>query len=198
MPPVNRHVQRSERTRTELLAAARALFAERGYAAVPIEAVVRAAGVTRGALYHQFTGGKEELFRAVLEEVEEGLIARIATSVGAADDPVAGLHTAIGAALDAALDPEVVRLTLLDAPAVLGWQAWRELGERYGLGLVRATLAAAMDAGSLARASVDPLAQLLLAALEEAMLYVARAEDPQRARAEAGAALGRLVDGLRA
>ena len=199
MPSVNRHVQRSERTRTELVAAARALFAERGYAAVSTEAVVRAAGVTRGALYHQFPGGKEELFRAVLEQVETELMERLAATLGAgADDPLTGLHAGVTAALDAALDPAVVRVTLLDAPAVLGWQAWRELGDRYGLGLVRAGLAAAMDAGALTRAPVDPLAQLLLAALEEAMLYVARAEDPQRARTEAGAALARLVDGLRA
>jgi hypothetical protein len=80
---------------------------------------------------------------------------------------------------------------------VLGWSAWRELGDRYGLGLLRARLEAAMDAGALGRAPVDPLAQLLLAALEEAMLYVARAEDPRRARAEAGVALARIVDGLR-
>jgi AcrR family transcriptional regulator len=197
MPPVNRHVQRSERTRTELVAAARALFAAHGYAAVSTEAVVRAAGVTRGALYHQFAG-KEELFRAVLEQVEEGLVARIAAIVlEAPGDPLTALHAGLGAALDLALDPEVVRLTLLDAPAVLGWQAWRELGDRYALGLVRAGLAAAVEAGELAPGPVDPLAQLLLAALEEAMLVVARADDPARARAEAGTALARLLDGLR-
>ena len=196
MPSVNRHVQRSERTRTELVAAARALFAERGYAAVSTEAVVRAAGVTRGALYHQFTG-KEELFRAVLEQVEEELVERLGAVMRSAE-PLAGLHAGLAAALDAALDPGLVRLTLLDAPAVLGWQAWRELGDRYGLGLLRATLAAAIDAGALAPGPVDPLAQILLAALEEAMLHVARADDPERARAEAGAALGRLIDGLRA
>ena len=196
MHSVNRHVQRSERTRTELVAAARALFAERGYAAVSTEAVVRAAGVTRGALYHQFTG-KEELFRAVLEQVEEELVERLGAVMRSAE-PLAGLHAGLAAGLDAALDPGLVRLTLLDAPAVLGWQAWRELGDRYGLGLLRATLAAAIDAGALAPGPVDPLAQILLAALEEAMLHVARADDPERARAEAGAALGRLIDGLRA
>ncbi len=196
MHSVNRHVQRSERTRTELVAAARALFSERGYAAVSTEAVVRAAGVTRGALYHQFTGGKEELFRAVIEQVEAELVEGLA-AVMRAGEPLAGLHAGLAAALDAALVPEVVRLTLLDAPAVLGWSAWRELGDRYGLGLLRARLEAAMDAGALGRAPVDPLAQLLLAALEEAMLYVARADDRRRARAEAGAALARIVDGLR-
>lgn len=198
MPPVNRHTQRSERTRAQLVATARRLFAAHGYAEVSTEEVVRSAGVTRGALYHQFVG-KEELFRAVLEQVEDELTQRVATTVieTGATDPLAALHAGVGATLDASLDPEVVRFTNL-APAVLGWEAWRELGERYGLGLVRASLEAAMDAGALARAPIDPLAQILLAGLEEAMLYVARAQDPLQARAEAGDALGRLIDGLRA
>ncbi len=198
MSAVNRHTERSERTRAQLVAAARALFAAGGYSEVSTEEVVRSAGVTRGALYHQFAG-KRELFRAVLEQVEDELTQRIAATVleTGATDPFAALHAGVGATLDASLDPEVVRFTNL-APVVLGWEAWRELGERYGLGLVRASLQAAMDAGALARAPVDPLAQILLAALEEAMLYVARAQDPRRARTEAGDALGRLIDGLRA
>lgn len=113
-----------------------------------------------------------------------------------AQDPLAALHAGIGATLDASLDPEVVRFTNL-APAVIGWDAWRELGAQYGLGLVRASLQAAMDAEALNRAPIDPLAQILLAGLEEAMLYIARAPDPHAARAEAGEALGRLLDGLR-
>lgn len=199
MPPVNnKHVQRSERTRAELVAAARGLFSSRGYAAVSTEEVVREAGVTRGALYHQFTG-KEELFRAVLEQVEEEFTARIGAIVGdgAATDPLAALQAGVEATLDASLDPEIVRLTILDAPAVLGWEAWREVGARHGLGLVRAGLTAAMESQTVARGPVDPLAQVLLAALEEAMLYVARAEDPRAARAEAGDALRRLLAGLR-
>jgi AcrR family transcriptional regulator len=198
MPAVNRHTQRSERTRAQLVATARELFAARGYAEVSTEEVVRSAGVTRGALYHQFAG-KEELFRAVLEQVEDELTQRVAATVleAGATDAFAALHAGVGATLDAALDHEVVRFTNL-APTVLGWDAWRELGERYGLGLVRASLQAAMDAGALARAPTDPLAQILLAALEEAMLYVARATDPHGARTEAGEALGRLIDGLRA
>jgi AcrR family transcriptional regulator len=167
---------------------------------VPVEAIVRRAGVTRGALYHQFPGGKEELFAAVFEQVEAEVTAEIAGTLAqaAAADPLAALHAGIDVTLAAALDPEVVRVTILDAPAVLGWEAWRAATARYGLGLVRTALAAAMDAGSVARAPVDPLAQLLLAAVEEAVVYVARAADQMTAREEARAALRRLVDGLRA
>jgi len=196
----NKHVERSTQTRARLVDAGRELFAERGYAEVPVEEVVRRAGVTRGALYHQFPGGKVDLFAAVFDAVEEELMAGIAETLAdvGAEDPVAGLRAGVDATLALALDPKVVRLTILDAPAVLGWEAWRAAGERYGLGLVRAGLAAAMEAGAIARAPLDPLAQLLLAAVEEAIVYVARAEDPEAARKEAQGALHRLLDGLRA
>jgi AcrR family transcriptional regulator len=199
MSSTNKHMERSERTRAQLIAAARGLFAARGYASVPIEDIVRHTGVTRGALYHQFPGGKEELFAAVFEQTEQELtetIAQTLADAGAAGDPLEALHAGIDATLAAMLDPEVVRLTILDPPAVLGWEAWREAGARYGLGLVRAGLQAAMDAGSIVRAPLDPLAQVLLAALEEAVVYVARADDPAAAREDAEAAMHRLLDGL--
>ncbi len=194
----NKHVERSEQTRARLVAAARELFPERGYAGVPVEDIVRHAGVTRGALYHQFPGGKEDLFEAVFEQVEGELLEGIGQTLAEAgvEDPVAGLRAGIDATLALALDPRLVRLTILDAPAVLGWEAWRAAGERYGLGLVRAGLTAAMDAGAIARAPVDPLAQLLLAAVEEAVVYVARAEDKEAALEDARLALHRLLDGL--
>ena len=196
----NKHVERSERTRARLIDAARELFADRGYANVPIEEIVRTAGVTRGALYHQFPGGKEGLFAAVFDAVETEVMAGIAETLSESgvEDPLAGMLAGLDATLDIALDPKLVQLTILDAPAVLGWQAWREAGERYGLGLVRAGLTVAMDAGAIERAPVDPLAQLLLAAVEEAVVYVARAEDQEAARDEARAALHRLLDGLSA
>jgi AcrR family transcriptional regulator len=194
----NKHVERSQRTRAELIAAGRELFSDRGYAGVSVEDVVRRAGVTRGALYHQFPGGKEDLFAAVFDDVEEGVMAGISDTLATAgaDDLIAGIRAGIDATLALALDPKLVRLTILDAPGVLGWEAWRAAGERYGLGLVRAGLTAAMDAGEIPRAPVDPLAQLLLAAVEEAIVYVARAEDSEAALVEAKGALNRLIDGL--
>jgi AcrR family transcriptional regulator len=198
MHPPNKHVQRSERTRAALLAAARELFGRRGYGAVPVEEVVRRAGVTRGALYHQFPGGKEELFRAVFEEVEGELLQQVETAGAALGpaDPLSALRAGVDAALDASLDPAVARLTLLDAPAVLGWEAWRALGERYALGVVRDALEAAVEAGALAPVPVEPLAHALLAAIEESALWVARAEDGRAARAAAGEALEALLAGL--
>jgi AcrR family transcriptional regulator len=196
----NKHVERSERTRARLINAARELFSERGYANVPVEEIVQRAGVTRGALYHQFPGGKEDLFAAAFDAVEEDVMAGIAATLAeqGADDPLQGVRAGIDATLRLALDPKLVQLTILDAPAVLGWEAWRAAGERYGLGLVRAGLTAAMDAGAIARVPVDPMSQLLLAAVEEAILFIARADDERYALEEAREALNRLVDGLSA
>src|SRR5215472_9342458 len=130
-----RHDLRSQTTRRQLVRSARALFGARGYAGVGTEEIVRAAGVTRGALYHQFRD-KADLFAAVAEEVEAEIADRIAAgAAGAAADPLAGLRTGARLFLDACAEPDVERIILLDAPAVLGWEAWRDLAGRYGLGL---------------------------------------------------------------
>jgi AcrR family transcriptional regulator len=192
----NKQEQRSRATREALLSAARALFAERGYAAVGTEEIVRAAGVTRGALYHQFRD-KEQLFEAVFEQVEAETTQRIAESaVAAATDPLAALHAGSRAFLAVCAEPDVERITLLDAPAVLGWERWREIGFRHGLGLVLGVLQAGMDAGAIARQPLTPLAHVLLGALDEGALYVARAQNRATARAEVEEIVGRLIDGL--
>ena len=193
-----KHTERSEATRAALVAAARELFARHGYARVGTEEVVRAAGVTRGALYHQFRD-KEDLFLAVFEQVEREVTERIAERVIAegAQDPVGALLVGAEMFLDVCAQPEVQRIMLLDAPAVLGWERWREVGQRYGLGLVQAALQAAIDAGALEPQPARPLAHVLLGALDEAAMLVARADDPQAARAEMRDTLARLIEALR-
>jgi AcrR family transcriptional regulator len=193
----NRKADQSEATRAALIAAGRELFAERGYADVATEEIVQAAGVTRGALYHHFAG-KTELFAAVYEDVERQLVEQIATSaLAAASDPLAALHAGAQAFLDACEDPAVQRIALLDAPSVLGWERWREVGMRYGFGLVQNTVAAAMDAGLIERQPVVALAHLLLGAIDEGAMLIARADDGGSTRAEVGAAVARFLDALR-
>ena len=194
--------ERSAATRTALVAAARPLFAARGYANVGTEELVRAAGVTRGALYHQFAG-KEELFAAVFEQVEAEVAERIGRALGGAGpdaagpaDPMGGLRSGVAAWLDAVDDPEIQRIVLIDAPAVLGWDRWREVALRYAGGMVEAVLRAAMDAGQLAERPVEPLAHVLLGALDEAALYVAQADDRAAARAAVEDILGAMLAGL--
>ncbi len=188
-----KHDLRSEATRRLLVTAARALFGARGYAGVGTEEIVRAAGVTRGALYHQFRD-KADLFAAVAEEVEAEIAERIAAgAAGAAADPVGALRAGALLFLDACAEPEVERIILLDAPAVLGWEAWRDLAGRYGLGLVQLALQSAMDAGAIVPQPIVPLAHVLIGALDECALYVARAEDPPTAREECAAIFDRIL-----
>jgi len=190
--------ERSEATRRRLLRAARRLFAKRGYAGVGTEEIVRAAGVTRGALYHHFAG-KRELLEAVYEQIEAELTEEIAAgALAAGSDPVEALRAGAEMFLDHCMEPEVQRIVLLDAPAVLGWERWREIAGSYGLGLIEGALGGAIEAGAIRRQPVKPLAHALMGALDEVAMYVARAEDPVAARAEAGQTLAGLLDSLRA
>jgi AcrR family transcriptional regulator len=193
--PQSRMAERSEETREALIAAARELFAERGFAGVGTEEIVRAARMTRGALYHHFQG-KEDLFRAVYEQVERDLVEQLASTALAGVDPLQALHAGARAFLDACEDPAVQRITLIDAPSVLGWEQWREIGLRYGFGLVQATLEAAMDAELIERQPVRPLAHLLLGSLDEAAMLVARADDDGVTKREVADAIDRYIDSL--
>lgn len=193
----SRKAEQSAATRDALVAVARELFAERGYGDVPTEEIVRRAGVTRGALYHHFRD-KRDLFHAVVEQVEIELTQRIATESLAGKDPVEALQIGAQAFLDACREPAIQQILLADAPSVLGWSAWRELGSRYGLGVIEAALGAAMDAGLIARQPIKPLSHLLLGALDEAAMYVATADDAASARTEMGAILDRYLRALTA
>jgi AcrR family transcriptional regulator len=193
----NKQDLRSEATRQRLVAAARTMFAERGYAGVGTEEIAQAAGVTRGALYHQFRD-KTDLFAAVAETAQAEVAHRI-TGGAQADgpvDPMTALHAGVRRFLEACADPAVERILLLDGPAVLGWQAWRNLSDSYGLGLLQHGLQAAMDAGAISPQPVVPLAHVLIGALDECALYVARATDPAAAREQCTAVLAQLLDGL--
>jgi len=158
---------------------------------------VRAAGMTRGALYHQFTD-KTDLFAAVAEAVEADMTARIDTVVsGSGDsDPIALMKLGAATWLDACAEPEVHRILLIEAPAVLGWERWRDIGLRYGLGLVQSLVEYAISVGRIAAQPAEPLAHVLIGALDEAALYLARADDPARARSEVGAVMERLIQSL--
>ncbi len=187
---------RTEATRGALIAAARSLFTERGYDDVGTEEIVRAAGVTRGALYHHF-GGKAELLDAVYMQLEAESTERVARIVLGSniESPVAAMKAGIEAFLDECAEPELRQIALHDAPAVLGWDRWREIGAANGLGLIEASLGAAIEAGEIRPMPVKPLAHLLLGALDEAAMLVARDEDPV-ARAEVTATLSALLDGF--
>jgi len=189
--------QQREDTTAALIAAARELFAERGYAAVGTEEIVRRAGVTRGALYHHFRRGKEELFQAVLVQVSAETMRAVAGRASQAGDAWEELVTGIDAFLDVCTTRDVQQIVLIDGPSVLGWDVWRAIDADHGLGLLESAVQAAMDDGVLLPGSARSVAQVLLGALDEAAMVVARAEDPIAARAEMGQTVSHLLAGLR-
>ena len=196
---VNRRsqVDRSAATRAALLAAARPLFAERGFGGVGTETIVQAVGVTRGALYHQFAD-KTDLFEAVFEAIEQDLTRRLGERIAAAgvSDPIQAMMLGADAWLDACGEQAVQQIVLLDGPSVLGWQRWRDISLRYGLGLVEGLLTRAIEVGRIQPQPVAALAHVLVGALDEAALYIARSDDQATAGEEARAVVARLVAGL--
>lgn len=199
---------RSDETRAALVAAARRLFAAEGFANVGTEAIVEAAGVTRGALYHHFAD-KTELFAAVLQAVEADVMAAIdsAVSAKAADvgganpdstDVLALMRLGSAAWLDACGKAEVQQIALSDAPSVLGWQKWREIGAAHGLGLIESLLAAGVSTGQIPEQPIRPLAHVVLAAVDEAALYISESDDPETARREMDGVLETLISAFSA
>ncbi|OBI37556.1 TetR/AcrR family transcriptional regulator [Mycobacterium colombiense] len=191
--------ERAAETREALIGAARPVFASVGFADASLETIVRDAGVTRGALYHHFAD-KTELFAAVFEQVEGEMAARMGEAVAAAghSDPVEIMRLCSGLWLDASAEPEIQRIVLLEALAVLGWERWSDIGHRYNIGFVTGLLTEAIGSGAIPRQPVEATALTIMGALREATLYIARADDQRQARADAGAVMDRLLEALRA
>ena len=193
----NRRTQaeRTAATREALVTAGRALFGARGYGDVGTEEVVRAAGVSRGALYHHFAD-KVELFTAVLESVEEMVNARVMAAVTAAgpDDPIGAIRLGTAAFLDFCVEPGMARIMLIDAPAVLSAQAWQEASGDTGAAVQLITRG--IELGSIPPQPAEPLARILLGALNQAALYIAGAPDPAAARDQVGAVLNRIIESV--
>jgi AcrR family transcriptional regulator len=175
--------ERTEATRGRLIATARRLFAEKGFAATSTEEILGEAAVSRGALYHHFPS-KTDLFQTTFEQVEDELTAQVldAATAGGETDPMRILELGFESFLDQCVKPEVQRIVMLDGPTVLGWDLWHELDERYAFGTIKAVLTVAADIGRIEQQAVDPLSHLLLGAVMQAGMVVARAEDPLAAK----------------
>ena len=189
---MNEKARRGQATREQLVAIARRLFAERGYEGASVEAVLRESGTSRGALYHHFYS-KEALFEAALEAVQRDIAIETAAAAHGLRDPVAALRAGCNAWVRLAGDPVVQRIVLIDAPAVLGWERWRAMDERHGFGQIKRALQAAAAGGRLPSDLVDAFAHMLLAALNEIALLVARADDRDAAIHDGEAAVDALL-----
>ena len=187
--------EQTERTRQALEKVARELFESRGFAAVSAEEIVAQAGVTRGALYHHY-GGKEGLFEAVAEAAMRRMHASVARAAGTAPDAVAALKHGMRRFLELGAAPRTQRVLFIDAPVVMGWHRWRQMDQRYGFGLLKQAVDLAMAQGQMRAQPSALVAHLLLSAVIEAAMVIARSDHKASVRADAERVLGQLVDGL--
>ena len=191
----DKRVAQGDATRAALIRAGRELFGTQGYADTATDEVVARAGVTKGALYHHFSG-KEDLFRAVFEQVQHE-VSDQAVAEFLLPDSWEALVRGCSLWIDAHLDPSVRRIVLQDARAVLGWEDVRAIENRFGAVALRGALRKAVHAGVIEPQPLRPLALLLLGALSEGCLYIADAPDPEAARAEVGALITRMFSAFR-
>jgi len=187
--------ERTEATRSRLIATARRLFAQKGFASTSTEEILSEASVSRGALYHHFSS-KTDLFQATWETVESELTARVMNAAATASNPKEMLKFGFDQFLDECRHVEVQRIVMLDGPNVLGWDVWHDLDEQYGLGGIKAVLGFAVELGIIPAEMVEPLAHLLLGAVMQAGMVVARAEDPDATKRGMTQTLARIIDAL--
>lgn len=187
-------------SRERLVAVATELFGARGYHQTGTEEIVRRSGVTRGSLYHHFAD-KEALFEEVFDRADQEVSARVRAAAAAAaergEDAWSVFLAGWDAVLDTAVDAPLQRIRVVDAPAVLGWQKWQDRNARYTLANIEAGLVSLLEQGVLAPQPISPLAVLLMGLSNQAVAAIAGASDPVRARRDIGAAVRRLLDGLR-
>jgi len=192
-----RKAEQSRETQDRLIKVAKELFTSKGYAGTAMEDLVAKAGMTRGALYHQYAD-KRDLFRAVFEDVERQLGERIGAAAAAESDPWEMIRAGARALLEASLEPAVRRIVLTDGPSVLGWEEWRRIDAQYAYGMVRVALEANMESRNLPRLAIEPFTHLIIGALNEAGLAVAASRTPERTRDEFLATLDGVLTALRA
>ena len=177
--------ERALATRTALLAAARDLFAADGFAATSTETILAATGVTRGALYHHFAD-KQALFAAVCESLHAEAEQVIEVNADAAANAFDALVAGCLSFLDFMIRPEIRRILILDAPSVLGWEAWNEMDRRHGFGLLVQGVSEAVAEGSLA-GEPETLAVMINGALNYGVVWAAQDGDGEGlARLKAG------------
>ena len=195
MAVAEKKVVQGRETRASLIAAARDVFGTQGFAGTNTEQIAAKAGVTKGAVYHHFSG-KDDLFCAVFEQVQQEVADRVAT-VFLNLDPWDALVQGCNLWVDAHQDPAVRQIVLRDARAVLGADVVRDLEVRFGAVGLRGCLRKGMTAGVLTRQPLRPLALMLAGALKEACVYVADADEPPAARDEVTQLINVLLSGLR-
>ena len=194
----SRRQQYSATTRRALIDVAEELFTEHGYAAASLDAIVAGAQVTKGALYHHFSG-KQALFEAVFERIEGEAAKAVTEAVEGHDDPWEKALAGLRAFLDVVQQPSYRRIVILEGPAVLGWTRFREQAERNTFATVLDIVSSVLRAGDLELDDdlVETFARIFFGAMSSAGETVSTAEDPEAAAARVEAAIGFILTGMR-
>jgi AcrR family transcriptional regulator len=194
MPVKQERAAQAAATRRDLLAHARKLFGQKGYADASTDELVRRAKVTKGALYHHFTN-KSELYRAVVEDMQREIVSRMNDGAGTLKDPQKRLERACQAYLDTCLDSTLTRVLVIEAPVVLGWKAWCELAHQHEIAALTRYLDAVMARSTTGEGPVE-VAHVLLGALNTAARVIATSDEPAKARGQVEETIQRLLKGL--
>lgn len=187
--------ERRAATMRDVEKAARALFGARGFADTTVDDIAARAGVAKGAVYHHFAS-KEEIFARVLEAIQAELAAaQVPPASAKPRDPLDMIAAGILHYLLAISQPDIKRILLIDGPAVMGWQKWRDIDMRYFGALTKAGLANALG-DRVSPREIEPLAHLLMGAIMEAALVCATAKNPRKLAKELSAGIRALLGGL--
>ncbi|MBB2506429.1 TetR/AcrR family transcriptional regulator [Amycolatopsis echigonensis] len=192
----SRRLDYSESTRSALVDSAVELFTKRGYAGTSLDEVAKRARVTKGALYHHFSG-KQALFEAAFEQVESLVYDRLQKIMTGDGEPWERAMSGLQAFIRSCLDPSYQRIAIHEGPVVMGWERWREAEEQSSFGLVRSGLQLLVDAGEVEPVPVDLTARLLFGALSSAATEIAGAADPKKVGAEIEDVITRMLTRLR-
>lgn len=187
--------ERSEATIARLLEAARELFVHNGYEATSLDDIAAAAEVTKGALYHHFSS-KQALFSDVYEREQRTILDAISRAYTQQHDPWSGFRAGVQASLAISCRSDVQRITLLEAPAAIGWPAMREIEDRYTMRMLERGLQRMVADGRIEPRPVAPLARMLFGGICELAMGVAHSSHPRKDRAEAAGELDRILDAL--
>ncbi len=196
-PRTSRRAQYSASTKRALVEVAGELFTEQGYAGTSLDEIVAGARVTKGALYHHFSG-KQALFEAVFEHVETDSAKIIRKAVRENDDPWEKALSGLRAFLDVVQEPAYRRIVIQEGPAILGYERFREQEERSTFGIVQEIVSSVLSASTyeLGDSMVQTFSRVFFGAMSAAGSSVSEAEDPRQASAEVETAIAFILSGL--
>ncbi|WP_109509588.1 TetR/AcrR family transcriptional regulator [Nocardioides speluncae] len=198
VPGTGRRQQYSASTKRALIDVAESLFSNQGYAATSLDAIVAGARVTKGALYHHFSG-KQAVFEAVFEKVETSASKRIAKGLKGEKDPWKKAILGLREFLACVQDPAYRRVVIQDGPAVLGYEKFREREQRSSFALVQEIVGSVLNAGGweLDDEMLATFSRIFVGALSSAGESVSTSDDPREASARVEIAMGFILEGLR-